>query len=110
MITRTGDRTALTLGDRLGTGQLAISAADQSLPQRRSLPFGGLRGTKPTNWPGTDDTTDTGLTHLGAREYDPETGRFISVDPLMNLADSESLNGYTYAGSKPMTDSDPPAS
>ncbi|MGA5267209.1 polymorphic toxin-type HINT domain-containing protein [Streptomyces lydicamycinicus] len=104
----------VTLADRLGTGQLAINAADQSLTQRRSLPFGGLRGAKPTNWPGskgyvggTDDTADTGLTHLGAREYDPETGRFLSVDPLMNLADSESLNGYTYAGSTPMTDSDP---
>ncbi|MFE2228281.1 polymorphic toxin-type HINT domain-containing protein [Streptomyces kronopolitis] len=56
---------------------------------------------------GTDDTADTGLTHLGAREYDPETGRFVSVDPVMNLTDSESLNGYTYAGSTPMTDSDP---
>uniref|UniRef100_J1RVU5 Uncharacterized protein n=1 Tax=Streptomyces auratus AGR0001 TaxID=1160718 RepID=J1RVU5_9ACTN len=30
---------------------------------------------------GIDDTTDTGLTHLGAREYDPETGRILSVDP-----------------------------
>ncbi|WP_261801623.1 polymorphic toxin-type HINT domain-containing protein [Streptomyces sp. ISID311] len=104
----------LTLADHHGTGQLAINAADQTLTQRRSLPFGGPRGTKPTNWPGSkgyvggiDDTTDTGLTHLGAREYDPDTGRFISVDPLMNLADSESLNGYTYAGSTPMTDSDP---
>ncbi|WP_410177237.1 polymorphic toxin-type HINT domain-containing protein [Streptomyces nigrescens] len=104
----------LTLADRLGTGQLAINAADQTLTQRRQLPFGGLRGTKPTHWPGskgyvggTDDTADTGLTHLGAREYDPETGRFLSVDPVMNLTDSQSLNGYTYAGSTPMTDSDP---
>lgn len=104
----------LTLADRLGTGQLAINATDQSLTQRRQLPFGGPRGTKPSNWPGTkgyvggtDDTTDTGLTHLGAREYDPEAGRFLSVDPVMDLADSESLNGYTYAGSNPVTDSDP---
>ncbi|MGX1976643.1 polymorphic toxin-type HINT domain-containing protein [Streptomyces kronopolitis] len=104
----------LTLADHHGTGQLAISAADQTLTQRRSLPFGSSRGTKLTNWPGskgyiggTDDTADTGLTHLGAREYDPETGRFVSVDPVMNLTDSESLNGYTYAGSTPMTDSDP---
>ncbi|MGW7487562.1 RHS repeat domain-containing protein [Streptomyces sp. NPDC054786] len=104
----------ITLADPLGTGQLAIKTADQSLTQRRSLPFGGPRGTKPTNWPGTkgyvggtDDTADTGLTHLGAREYDPETGRFLSVDPVMDLADSESANGYTYAGSNPVTDSDP---
>ncbi|MEU9126450.1 RHS repeat-associated core domain-containing protein, partial [Streptomyces sp. NPDC048506] len=104
----------VTLADRLGTGQLAIKTTDLSLTQRRSLPFGGPRGTQPANWPGTkgyvggtDDTTDTGLTHLGAREYDPATGRFLSVDPLMNLADAESFNGYTYAGSNPVTDSDP---
>ncbi|WP_107431010.1 polymorphic toxin-type HINT domain-containing protein [Streptomyces lydicus] len=104
----------VTLADRLGTGQLAINTTNQTLTQRRQLPFGALRGTKPTTWPGTkgyvggtDDTTDTGLTHLGAREYDPDTGRFLSVDPVMNLTDSQSLNGYTYAGSSPVTDSDP---
>ncbi|MFE7543281.1 RHS repeat domain-containing protein [Streptomyces platensis] len=104
----------VALADRLGTGQLAIDAADQTLTQRRNLPFGEPRGSKPASWPGTkgyvggtDDTADTGLTHLGAREYDPQSGRFLSVDPLMNLADSESLSGYTYAGSTPMTDSDP---
>ncbi|WP_354264050.1 RHS repeat-associated core domain-containing protein [Paractinoplanes tereljensis] len=26
----------------------------------------------------------TGLTHLGAREYDPELGRFISHDPVLD--------------------------
>ncbi|WUP09261.1 hypothetical protein OHA28_38385 [Streptomyces sp. NBC_00269] len=31
-------------------------------------------------------TTDpTGLTHLGAREYDPNLGSFISVDPVIDL-------------------------
>ncbi|MFH8558202.1 polymorphic toxin-type HINT domain-containing protein [Streptomyces celluloflavus] len=104
----------ITLADHHGTGQLAIKSADQTLTQRRSLPFGGPRGDTPPTWPGsrgfvggTDDTADTGLTHLGAREYDPEAGRFISVDPLLNLTDSESFNGYTYAGSNPVTDSDP---
>ncbi len=104
----------VTLANHLGTGQLAINAADQSLTQRRHLPFGGSRGTKPTNWPGskgyvggTDDTTDTGLTHLGAREYDPETGRFLSVDPVMDPADPQQINGYTYSNNNPLTFSDP---
>ncbi|MEU9488033.1 RHS repeat-associated core domain-containing protein [Streptomyces decoyicus] len=104
----------LTLADHHGTGQLAIKTADQSLTQRRSLPFGGSRGTKPTNWPGTkgyvggtDDTADTGLTHLGAREFDPDTGRFLSVDPVMDPADPQQINGYTYSNNNPLTFSDP---
>ncbi|MEU2065107.1 polymorphic toxin-type HINT domain-containing protein [Streptomyces sp. NPDC013455] len=105
---------SFTLADHHGTAQLAIAADTQKLTQRRTLPFGGIRGTKPTAWPGTkgfvggtDDTQDTGLTHLGAREYDPVTGRFISVDPLMAPADPQSLNAYGYANNNPATLSDP---
>jgi RHS repeat-associated protein len=48
----------------------------------------GRRGTTGAGWQGTKGfvggTTDatTGLTHLGARDYDPTTVRFISVDPV----------------------------
>ncbi|MEW2070526.1 RHS repeat-associated core domain-containing protein [Streptomyces sp. NPDC007346] len=103
-----------TLADHLGTGQLAIGAADQQLTQRRTLPFGGTRGEQPTSWPGTkgfvggtDETADTGLTHLGAREYDPDTGRFLSVDPLFNSTDPMQINGFAYSHSNPVTRSDP---
>ncbi|MFF9479053.1 RHS repeat domain-containing protein [Streptomyces sp. NPDC014733] len=104
----------VTLADHQGTGQLAVSTADQTLVQRRALPFGGPRGTQPRTWPGTkgfvggtNDTTDTGLTHLGAREYDPDTGRFLSVDPVMDLTDPQQINGYTYSNNNPTTFSDP---
>ncbi|GAB2584657.1 RHS repeat-associated core domain-containing protein [Streptomyces capparidis] len=102
-----------TLGDHHGTGELAISAADLSLQQRRTTPFGAPRGPQPATWPGTrgfvGGTTDTttGLTHLGAREYDPTTGRFISVDPLLEPNRPQTLNGYTYANNSPATFSDP---
>ncbi|WP_308288567.1 polymorphic toxin-type HINT domain-containing protein [Streptomyces macrolidinus] len=103
-----------TLADHLGTGQLAVKAADLSLTQRRSLPFGGPRGTQQGPvWPGTKGyiggTTDTstGLTHLGAREYDPTTGTFISVDPLLDPADPQSLTAYSYSNNNPVTYSDP---
>ncbi|MFF0225089.1 polymorphic toxin-type HINT domain-containing protein [Streptomyces sp. NPDC004629] len=104
----------ITVADHLGTGQLAIGVADLALSQRRTLPFGGNRGNSTGTWPGTkgyiggtDDTATTGLTHLGAREYDPTTGRFISVDPLMDLSDPQSINGYAYADNNPVTLSDP---
>ncbi|WP_425315077.1 hypothetical protein [Streptomyces bingchenggensis] len=32
---------------------------------------------------------------MGARDYDPTTGRFLSVDPVMDLTDPQQVNGYT---------------
>ncbi|MFE5586904.1 polymorphic toxin-type HINT domain-containing protein [Kitasatospora sp. NPDC056531] len=55
---------------------------------------------------GTNDAT-TGLTHLGAREYDPANGRFISVDPILDIADSQQINGYAYSDNDPVNLSDP---
>ncbi|MGW0825058.1 polymorphic toxin-type HINT domain-containing protein [Streptomyces sp. NPDC002845] len=105
---------SITLADHHGTAQLAIDTATQKLTQRRTLPFGGIRGTEPADWPGTkgfvggtDDTEATGLTHLGAREYDPTLGRFISVDPLLEIDKPQSLNGYTYAAQNPLAFTDP---
>lgn len=55
-----------------------------------------------------DGTTDpTGLTHLGAREYDPTLGRFISVDPLLVVDDPVQHNAYQYGSNNPATYSDP---
>ncbi|MFI6051587.1 polymorphic toxin-type HINT domain-containing protein [Streptomyces violascens] len=99
--------------DHHGTADTSISAADGALTQRRTTPFGQERGTSPANWAGTKGfvggtkDTDTGLTHLGAREYDPNTGRFISVDPLLVSTDPQSLNGYAYSDNNPLTISDP---
>ncbi|MGW6804285.1 polymorphic toxin-type HINT domain-containing protein [Streptomyces sp. NPDC055039] len=105
---------AFTIADHHGTGQLAINAADLALTQRRTQPFGTLRGDPPKTWPGTkgfvggtDDTKATGLTHLGAREYDPVTGRFLSVDPLLQTNIPQTLNGYGYGAQNPLTNTDP---
>ncbi|WP_437033936.1 polymorphic toxin-type HINT domain-containing protein [Streptomyces sp. enrichment culture] len=105
---------SFTLADHQGSGQLAVKASDQQLTQRRTLPFGGVRGTEPSTWPGVrgfvgglDDSDTTGLQHLGAREYDPATGRFLSVDPLLAPEDPQALNGYAYSNNSPVTFSDP---
>ncbi|MEU9839389.1 RHS repeat-associated core domain-containing protein [Actinomadura sp. NPDC048032] len=112
MRTAGGPLTYLT-GDHQGTDQVAINATDQAATIRRFTPFGAIRGMDDdATWPndkgfvgGTQDPT--GFTHLGAREYDPETGRFISVDPLMDQADPQQMNGYTYANNNPSTHADP---
>jgi RHS repeat-associated protein len=97
--------------DAHGTAQLSIKATDLSITRRKTDPYGNPRGTQPT-WPTTrgflnGHTDPTGLTHLGAREYDPTTGRFISIDPILNPADPLQMNGYTYADNNPTTNSDP---
>ncbi|MDQ7911103.1 polymorphic toxin-type HINT domain-containing protein [Phytohabitans sp. ZYX-F-186] len=101
-------------GDHHNTTEAALNDTDLSLARRRTLPFGDTRGTTTGTWPSAMDkgfvggTIDnTGLTHLGAREYDPKIGRFISVDPLLDLADPQQWNGYSYANNTPVTHSDP---
>ena len=100
-------------GDHHETAQIAIGAIDQAVAIRRETPFGELRGATGT-WPsgmdkgfvgGTND--NTGLTHLGAREYDPSIGRFISVDPVIDNTDPQQLHGYAYSNNAPITASDP---
>ncbi|MFJ4023051.1 polymorphic toxin-type HINT domain-containing protein, partial [Streptomyces hydrogenans] len=100
------------LSDRNGTATTAVDAATKAVTRRKQTPFGEDRGTAPSMWP--DDKgylgktkDDTGLTHIGAREYDPTLGRFISVDPQMDIAESQTMNPYAYGNNSPITFSDP---
>ncbi|MCX5205928.1 RHS repeat protein [Streptomyces sp. NBC_00237] len=70
--------------------------------EKTSLPWMGNRGFVG----GTQDRT-TGLTQLGARPYDPDTGRFISADPVLDSSSPQQLNAYQYANNAPATLSDP---
>jgi RHS repeat-associated protein len=79
---------------------------------RQSTPYGGVRGPAVTDPGGrgflnkpADDTS--GLVILGARNYDPDTGRFISLDPMLEMNDPRQLNGYGYASANPILNSDP---
>ncbi|GLW72105.1 type IV secretion protein Rhs [Kitasatospora phosalacinea] len=98
--------------DHHGTAETNIDATTGAVQQRRTLPFGTPRGTKPTTWAGTrgflgGTNEPTGLTHLGARDYDTTTGRFISVDPFFIATNTQPLASYTYSGNNPLTLSDP---
>ncbi|MGA5703846.1 polymorphic toxin-type HINT domain-containing protein [Peterkaempfera bronchialis] len=109
---RTGGKLNYLFTDAHGTDIASVDASTQAITRRKSTIFGAPRGTQPT-WPGQKGFVggtidiDTGLTHLGAREYDPSIGRFISVDPLMDLSDPQQVEGYTYSNNNPITYSDP---
>jgi RHS repeat-associated protein len=90
---------------------MVIDAATQNSVQRRQTPFGtprGPAGAMPTDKTFAGGTSEpTGLILLGARQYDPGTGRFVSVDPLIDLSDPQQIPGYAYADNSPVTQSDP---
>ncbi|WP_239643016.1 RHS repeat-associated core domain-containing protein [Nocardiopsis alkaliphila] len=99
------------MSDHHGTGQIAIDADFSEVAQRRMTVFGRERGATGV-WPGERGFVDgmidasTGLTQLRARAYDADLGRFISVDPLMDLADSQQMHGYAYSNNNPVVFSD----
>ncbi|MFI9200679.1 polymorphic toxin-type HINT domain-containing protein [Streptomyces sp. NPDC053048] len=105
----------LLLTDHHGSAETSVGLDQDDLPVQRRLlaPFGAERGTKPSSWPGKRGFVggrkdeSTGLTQLGAREYDPTTGRFISVDPIIDFGIPQQMNPYAYANNAPATESDP---
>ncbi|WP_405483196.1 RHS repeat-associated core domain-containing protein [Streptomyces anulatus] len=108
------EKLSFLAADHHSTSSTAITAdTTQTLTKRYTTPFGSARGNTTGTWP--DDksflgkTTDktTGLTHIGAREYDPTIGQFLSVDPLLETTKHQTLNGYSYAANSPVTYSDP---
>ncbi|GIF38687.1 polymorphic toxin-type HINT domain-containing protein [Actinoplanes xinjiangensis] len=108
------DKTGLTWqsSDHQGTAGIAINAATQQATTRRQTPYGTPRGNSIESWPntrgyvgGTND--NTGLVHLGAREYNPVDGRFISVDPIFDASSPQQWQGYVYSENSPVTRSDP---
>ncbi|MGI8882512.1 MAG: RHS repeat-associated core domain-containing protein [Jatrophihabitans sp.] len=94
------------------TATATINTTD-TVTRRYYDPYGNPRGATPTTWPSdhgflnkpTD--TPTNLTHLGARDYDPTTGRFTTLDPIAITGDPQQLNGYSYANDNPVGSSDP---
>ncbi|QIQ06943.1 hypothetical protein HA039_16410 [Streptomyces liangshanensis] len=111
----TGHKLNVLITDQLGTANTSVElGGTQPVTRRAFKPYGEARGPKPTTWPnkrsylgvGIDDTA-TGLTHMGAREYDQAAGRFLSADPVIDLADPLQMNGYAYSNNSPISGSDP---
>ncbi|MFE0547079.1 ricin-type beta-trefoil lectin domain protein [Streptomyces sp. NPDC058891] len=99
-----------------GTAVTSVDASTLTATRRAFDPWGNPRGNKPTSWVAADENhgflgqpTDpvTGLDLLGARNYDPALGRFLTPDPVFETGDPNQMGGYTYAGDNPASGSDP---
>ena len=104
------------VSDRDGTVAAAIPNTEwtaSSVERVYSDPFGDVRGATDSDVPGDrrflGATRDdgSGLTLLGARYYDSAIGRFISVDPLLDIGLPAHFNAYAYGYNNPPTFSDP---
>lgn len=73
-------------------------------------PYGSQAlGTAPNGpgYTGHVNDPDTGLVYMQARYYDPSTGKFLSVDPVVpRLGDVFNFNRYAYANNNPVTNID----
>ena len=101
----------LLVSDYRGSIRLVVDAQSGEIAQRIDYDVWG-RISSDTN-PGFQDLgfsgalhdPDTGLVHLGHREYDPEAGRFTRRDPL-GFGGGDS-NLYRYADGDPVNRIDP---
>lgn len=88
------------ISDHLGSVRLVVKQSDGTVAQRMNhdefgrvtedtnpgyLPFGFARGLY---------DHQTNLVHFGARDYDAETGRWLSKDPILFAGGDTNLYGY----------------
>lgn len=99
-----------------GTLTAVVSAFSESSPAtyRTVTPYGTVvTGSGGGTWPDArtflNDFTDpaTGLVDVAARKFDPSLGLFISVDPILNPAQPQSMTGYFYGADDPVNNADP---
>ena len=100
--------------DVAGTPMLATDAAGNLLWKETYLPYGKKQTNEPASaenrigYAGKPYDTATGLSYMGARYYDPLTGRFTGVDPKgFDQANLQSFNRYAYANNNPYKFVDP---
>ncbi|WP_369941440.1 RHS repeat-associated core domain-containing protein [Xanthomonas medicagonis] len=97
--------------DGLGSVVL-VTDNERSIADRSEYePYGSLLNRTSTDGPGyAGHVTDsaTGLTYMQQRYYGPESGRFLSVDPVAaNPSTGASFNRYLYANNNPYKFTDP---
>jgi RHS repeat-associated protein len=75
-------------------------------PRSSGAPPGSSLYSK-DQWNGGDSLAALGVSHLGARIYDPAIGRFLSRDPLLIPRTAATTNPYAFAVNDPINGSDP---
>ncbi len=106
-----GPATYRMLTDHLGSPRLVVDTATGGVVQRREYDEWGVvtadtaPGFQPFGFAGGLYDPDTKLVRFGARDYDPESGRWTAKDPID--FDGGDTNLYAYASGDPINLADP---
>jgi RHS repeat-associated protein len=86
---------------RDATTQISYRATDTD-------PFRTSAKDHDRGYTGHEQLDDSGLIHMNGRIYDPELGRFLSPDPIVQIPEySQNFNRYSYVLNNPLNATDP---
>lgn len=106
-----GGNTYRIIKDHLGSPRLVVNIADNTVMQEMRYDVWGRvtqdtnPGFQPFGYAGGLYDRDTGLVRFGARDYDPQVGRWTAKDPIGFRGGDTGL--YTYVRNNPVNRIDP---
>jgi RHS repeat-associated protein len=102
------------VSDQHATNDISIDSVTMNVVRREMDPYGnqisaptGGAWVDPRGFLDKPQDAATNLVDIGARQYDPVTGRFLTVDLILETTTPQELNGYTYCADDPVNASDP---
>jgi len=124
--TPTSSTTLYLLHDHLGStdvvtdssGNVQTRYSFDAWGARRNVTWAAFTGGMPASlwqtakttrgYTGHEELDEVGLVHMNGRVYDPQLGRFLSADPVVQDAtDLQAFNHYAYVRNNPLSLTDP---
>ena len=98
------------LSDSLHSEVVITDANRNVVEQTYYAPYGQVLNRELRDGPGYtghEEDPATGLVYMQQRYYDPQSGRFLSTDPVLPTSDGGDFNRYWYANDNPYRYTDP---